>query len=356
MIKGKKQVGILALAAMLLMLGGCGKEQESSLQTGMQALTTQNYPLAIESFEQAIEMGEDMEAAYRGIGLAYMGQGNYEKAVTAFRTALSNAGMFPGDLEYDINYYLAIAYYKLGEYELATQVYDSIIALEPKAVEAYYLRGSMKLYLLEDGQSTLEEALADFDETVALNKNDYDRYIDIYEVLVSHNQMEAAQTYLEQVMRVDSSKISNYNKARLAYYEGAYEQACNYLNLARQKGEADAEMIAFLGDCYQAQGEYILACSVYSGYVEENPDPEMYNKMGMCYVQEGDYANALASFQAGQRITENNTCMQTLKLNEIACYEYLYDFKTARDLLGAYLQQYPATSDLQREYAFLLTR
>lgn len=346
--------GAVCLSSCLLC--GCASGKQSYTAEGIAALSQQNYTLALQNFDQAMLAGENAEEVYRGMGLTYMGQGMYAKAVTAFQNALANAVMFPGELEYDINYYLAIAYYKLGEYELAIDVYDSIVALEPKAVDAYFLRGSMKLYLADAGEGELEDAMADFDLATSINKNDYGRYIDVYACMNEHGYTTQAQVYMDKVLVVDSGKISDYDKGRLSYFQGDYEQACNYLERARSNNSADSELIAFLGECYQKEGKYSYACAVYSGYVDENADPEIYNKMGLCYVEEGDYNNALISFQAGQQILENNTCMQTLKLNEIACYEYMHDFRSARDKLAEYLSVYPSTADLQREYAFLVTR
>lgn len=346
-----KIIGMVVGTSLCLCLTGCAGDEQTLTDKANSLLTQQNYVEALQTFDQALLAGEDPEHIYRGMGLTYMGEGLYAKAVTSFKNALSHASMFPGDLEFDINYYMAISYYKLGEYESAIQVYDGIIALEPKAVDAYFLRGSMKLYLAD-----VEGAREDFDKATSINKNDLGKYIDVYDCMLQHGYNEDAQDYLDHVLMEDHNKISDYDKGRLAYYEGDYEQACNYIERVRASKEVDTDTIAFLGECYQKQGKYSYACAVYSGYVEKNADPEIYNKMGLCYIEEGDYPNALASFQAGQQILENNTCMQTLKLNEIACYEYMYDFKTARDKLTEYLNTYPSTAELQKEYAFLVTR
>lgn len=350
----KSGFGILVLLSiMMFALTGCqkGAGEASFVSLGMDAVIRMDYEDAFTQFDQALLAGEDEELVYRGIGLAYMGQQDYAKAVSAFRTALSYADMFPGELEYDINYYLAIAYYKLEMYDEAIAVYDGITALLPREQEAYFLRGTMKLYL-----DDVEGAVADFDMATSLDRNNYGLYLDAYESMQQHGYEEQAQNYLDVVLVADSRDISDYDKGRLCYFEGEYAQACNYLERARSDGEADAEMIALLGECYKLEGQYEYAAVVYGGYVETTPDPEIYNKMGLCYVEQGDYVSALAAFQAGSAIEENNTCLQVLLLNEIACYEYLYDFETAAVKLEEYLAIYPSTPELEKEYAFLTTR
>ena len=46
------------------------------------------------------------------------------------------------------------------------------------------------------------------------------------------------------VLTVESKEISNYDKGRISYYQGQYEQACNYLESVRQDSKAGAELIS----------------------------------------------------------------------------------------------------------------
>lgn len=347
----KKREWMIMLLLGCMTLGGCAKEQASMTDNGMAALMQQDYRGAISCFEQSILGEENLEENYRGLGLAYMGIGEYEDAVAAFENALAEAGMFPGDLEYDINYYMAIAYYKMEEYDAAISVYDTIIDMRPKDTNAYFLRGSMKLYLQD-----VDGAVADFDQAVSIGSNDYSLYLDVYDCLKEHGYEAQAQGYLDQILLADSKNFSEYDKGRLAYYNGEYQKACNYLEHVRQNGEADVKLIMLLGECYKLQGFYEYAAVVYDAYVSTNPNPEIYNQMGLCYVEQGNYAAALSAFQSGIAIKENNTCLQTLKLNEIACYEYMHEFDLAAQCMEEYLGMYPATEELQKEYAFLTTR
>lgn len=347
-----KKYGLLfVLCIIIVSLWGCGESETTLTDTGMSLLMQQDYRGAVSNFEQSILAGENLEENYRGVGLAYMGLGDYEAAVGAFQDALSYAGMFPGDLEYDINYYMAIAYYKMGEYDAAISIYDAIIEMRPKDVDAYYLCGSMKLYLQD-----LEGAKDNFDSAIAIDRNNYSIYLDVYDCLKEHGYDAEAQGYLDEILLADSRNFSEYDKGRLAYYQGEYQQACSYLEHVRQQGDADVDLIMLLGECYKQQGIYEYAAVVYDAYVSKTPNPEIYNQMGLCYVEQGNYAAALIAFQNGIAIKENNACMQTLRLNEIACYEYMHEFDMAAQRLDEYLATYPTNEELEKEYAFLTTR
>lgn len=348
----KRLLGIVL--GVCIVLTGCsiGKKDANSLSDGYEAVASQNYQEALNCFDKSHLQGDDSELTYRGMGLAYMGIGDYAKAISSFQNALASADMFPGDLEYDINYYMAICYYKLGEYEDAISVYDSIINLVPKARDAYYLRGSMKLYL-----DDVEGAMNDFNEATSIDKDDYGMYLDVYQCMESLGYKEEAQPYIDVVLSVDQSEISPYDAGRACYYQGQYEKGCIFLENARKnQTNPSAELTTFLCDCYKKAGNYDFAAVVYSTYLENNKEPEIYNQLGLCYVEQGEYELALSAFQSGIAVEEGNTCIQVLKLNEIACYEYLYEYDAARDKMAEYLAEYPQNKTLKKEYAFLTTR
>lgn len=345
---------ILATALSVVFLTACSSGKEGAyISQGYSDISSQNYVTSLESFDQALLADEDAELAHRGRGLAFMGAGEYEKALSAFQMALSSADMFPGDLEYDINYYMAVCYYKLGEYDKAIAVYDSIVDLRPKDANAYYLRGDMKLYV-----SDVDGAIEDFNKAISLNKKSYGMYIDIYQIMTEHGYADQANQYLDVVMSADTDDIGAYDKGRLCYFQGDYSRACTYLETARQADEnkASSELITLLGECYKKEGNYEFAAVIYSSYLEGIQDPAVYNQLGLCYIEQGDYQAALKAFQSGIDIRENNTCMQTLKLNEIVSLEYMGEYDSARDKLAEYMSTYPSDSTMEKEYTFLSTR
>ena len=65
-----------------------------------------------------------------------MGKTMYDEAVQAFETALSLSDGRVVNMDYDINYYLAAAYYKQGNKEKAIDVYDAILGLKEEEKDA----------------------------------------------------------------------------------------------------------------------------------------------------------------------------------------------------------------------------
>ena len=347
----KKRLYAAAFAAVLtLMLTGCSLQSKNeNISAGMASIEALEYDNALASFAAAREAGEDERLICRGEGIAYMGKTMYAEATSAFEAALAGSDGRIKDVDYDINYYLAAAYYKQGEAGRAIDVYDAIVALEPGEKDAYYLRG-----VIYANQGNLDSAKEDFDRAISLDAADYDRLIDIYGVLAQEGYKAAGQEYLQAAMDAGTKDMTNYEKGRICYYLEDYENARTYLEKARDEGGYEA--VLFLGKTYETLGDNNYAVSVYNTYLDSaGPNPQILNQLGLCRMQTGDYEGALNAFQSAMNI-ENNGMVQILKMNEIVAYEKLGDYKKASVLMESYLKTYPDDEEARREYTFLETR
>jgi len=343
---------MLGIALASIMLTGCGfLEKHENVDAGMSAIQSQDYNGALANFETALSQGEDEQLIYRGEGIAYMGLTQYEEAIEAFLQAISYNKVGPDSITYDMNYYLATSYYKIGELKKAIQVYDAIIALKPKDTMAYYLRGSVKL---DSGEH--EDAVADFETAMELSPKDYDMYISIYESFEKNGYGEEGQTYLRNLLDQSGTDMSNYEKGRISFYLQDYDNARNYLEEARTEANSNADVILMLGKTYEELGDYNYAASVYNDYIQDDAtQEEVFNQLGLCKLKIEDYQSALETFQQGLEI-ENNSMAQTMYYNEIVAYEYLGDYKQAAVEMKKYLALYPDDENAKREYEFLQTR
>lgn len=332
---------------MIGMLTGCGNVT-TKITEGMQLVETLDYQGALAAFDEAEAQKENSRLIARGRGIANMGLTDYEQAVQYFTQALEMSSGWVQNVDYDMNYYLAAAYTKNGQPAEAKKVYDAILALKPEEKDAYFLRGSSELEL-----GDYDSAKADFDRVISMDPKNYDRLIEIYEVLAEYGYREVGQEYLQNVL--DTAKqLDTYDSGRIYYYLGEYQKAYLALEEAKDKGGADSYL--YLGRAYEATGDYNYASSVYSNYLsKQGPDAEIYNQLGLCEMSKKEYQKALEAFQAGKQI-EGNSLMQTLSFNEIVAYEYLEDYQKAAVLLKAYLQNYPDDQTAIREQQFLSTR
>ncbi len=349
-MKKKAVMRLAVMSVCVLMLTGCGRVSRQHIDEGMQAIAAQNYEQALTSLEEAETAGEDTRLLYRARGLAYMGLTQYTEAADAFEMALKSSDGRVQNMDYDMNYYLATAYYKQGNAEEAIRIYNTILSLSPKEKDALYLRGSI---LLRQSSDNYESAKADFDRAIELAPSDFDQLLNIYQVLKECGYQDTGREYLENAMANNAKDMSDYNKGRICFYLENYEDARDYLE--RAKDTAGGGAVLYLGRTWEILGDYNYASSVYEAYVANTPDAEIYNQLGMCRLKMNDPQAALEAFQAGQTV-EDCPILQTLQYNEIVAYEQLENFTQASSLMQSYLKAYPDDEQAQRENIFLKTR
>lgn len=345
---GRKRLVFFAAAMLAVTLAGCGGEGERT-QGAMQLIQDLDYRGALEQLNQAEENGENARLVNRARGIACMGLTDYGQAAAYFEAALAESNGWVQNVDFDLNYYLAAAYAKNGQNSEAEGVYGAILALRPGEEDAYFLRGNVRLAL-----GNYEGAKADFEKVISIDARNYDRLIEIYEVLDYYGYGEDGQAYLRTALESGGREMDKYASGRIYYYLGEYQNACLDLEEAREKGGVESYL--YLGRAYEATGDYNYAANVYNSYLEKNEgNAEMYNQLGLCEMTRGEYGKALEAFQAGMQL-ENTAMTQTLAFNEIVAYERLGEYTQAYLLMGNYLTKYPDDQQARREYEFLSTR
>lgn len=348
----KRKIGTLVTITFIMstVLTACSFDDKTDKTTEAFSLVSNlEYEEALAMFEEALADGEDARDIYRGEGIAYIGLCRYEDAVTCLEQALSLSSGIIENMDYDINYYLATAYYKSGNPDEAVKIYDTILSLRPNDVDAKYLRG-----VIYSEKNMLDEAMQSFNEVINANPDNYDRIIQIYVILADNGYKEVGQTYLKNAMENGTKQMSNYEKGQISFYLEDYESAKTYLEKARE--EEGYEAVLLLGKTYETLGDNNYAVSVYSSYANGSEgSAEILNEMGLCKLAMNDYQGALSAFQEAMNIADNSIT-QTLKYNEIVAYEYLGNFETARNLMSSYVRNYPDDENAAREYVFLKTR
>ena len=333
------------------LLTGCNlrRGSASNLNLGMDAIEAQDYNEALNCLNRALAENEDKRLTYRGLGIAHMGLGEYDKAVDDFMNSLKGSNGLVGKLDYDINYYMALAQFKSGDLDAALDTYNAILGLDDKQAEAHYLRG--RIELLKNDKTS---ALADFDRAVELKSSDYDLYISIYEALDDAGDKQDGENYINMALQ-KNGKMTDYQSGLFSYYLGKYDEARQSLEAARKSDESD-KLILYLGRSYEALGDMNYAATLYREYLEKDPDSAcIYNEEGLMYLKQEEYMKALTAFENGMALNDPSY-NQSLMFNEAVTYEYLLDFKKASVLMKEYIEKYPDDEEAQREYIFLSTR
>lgn len=351
LLKNKFIIGIMAGVLSVMMLSGCSNKNETDLQKAYNSITNLEYEEALDYIEKAAASGEKPRLVDRAKGLAYMGQTRYPEAIECFEKALSESSGIIEKMDYDVNYYLAVAYYKNSNLDEALAIYDNILALKPKEVDALYLKG-----VLCAEKERLDEAKSCFEKAIALNPDNYDMLINIYVILQDNGYKEVGLEYLKNAMEKGSKKMTNYEKGQISYYLEDYDSARTYLEKAKDEERDNDGAVLLLGNVYEKQGDIPYAISVYSSYANSSAaSARIFNQMGVYKMRSGDYIGALADFKQALNSADNDV-LKAARFNEIIAFEYIGDFAQARSLMENYVKQYPDDMEAKREYTFLKTR
>lgn len=348
----KIQITICMVAVVLIsgMLIGCKKgDAQNDIDLAMQLVEGYQYEEAMTMFEKAEEDNADPQMLARGRGIASLGLTNYEDAIGYFEEALSYSNFLVDELDFDLNYYLAEAYEKNGDLQKAKEVYKNILELRPDEVNALFLRGKM---LLAEGD--YKNASSDFKEVTRLDKDSYELRIEIAGLLSQSGYQEEGKKYLSDFLAKNEKKLVDYDKGRIYYYMGDYENARIFLEKA--KADRNENTILLLGKTYEQLGDFNYATSEYKNYLLEHDDSAIiYNQLGLCKLQSGEYEEARKAFENAINV-ENNGMEKTLEYNLIVACEYAGDFEKASVLMRTYLKKYPDDENAVRENEFLKSR
>ena len=279
-----------------------------------------------------------------------MQSGDYEGAVAAFNSALSQCVGKITDTELDICYYKAAAQYAGGDIEGALATYQAMIDYDGKNGNAYYLHGCLSLK-----QQDTDTAKKDFANAVKYNPDDYELYVGIYENLAANNMTDEGEEYLNRAFDIKGNSAENLTwRGRIYYLLGQYANAVKELEEAVKKDSAKANL--YLAQVYEAEEDSANAEKYYQAYVDSGTaDSVAMNALAEIQMGKGNYEAALEDIRQGLAM-DNVTNQQELLSNQIIAYEYSGDFTSAWDVVQQYVSLYPDDEAAQREYIFLKNR
>jgi len=340
---------VIALSALLL--AGCGQGAGTAYtDSGYDALEAQDYSAAMEAFNTALDSGEDGLQVWRGIGLASLGQGNYETAEDAFDQALTLADDRMPETVQDLLLYKALTRYRQKDYDGTVETCDLLIGEQADVRDAYFYRGAACLM-----RGDTDKARANFDYAVSLDPDDYGLYLDIYRIYESQNQSGIGDTYLQTALGIGpQSEEDNCRLGEIYYYLEQYDKAQEVLS-----GPVAANNLTALdlqGKVYLARGDTDNAKAIYLKIQEVGGEnAESYNGLALCALAAGDPDTALTYIAQGLAL-DGADGKQALYFNEIVACERKLDFAAALEKAEAFVQMYPADEAGLKEVEFLRTR
>ena len=334
-------------------LTGCSPKDTQTMAQAANCLELGDYENAVLLYDQAIEEGKQLQACYRGKGIALMGQMEYENAAELFRKALDSATftekhLYRDHMEDDIRKYLASCCIHSGKFEDAVLIYDALIEKDDDNPVLYMERGTAKA-----ATGDLETAKPDFDKAINLDRKNYDMILEIAQTLEKYGGKKIGMKYFSGVSAGDQN-IDPILRGKILYYLEDYKNAYDLLS----QFAADDEQAALIAcRCQIALGNLEGARDVISGFGSKtDSSPELLSLLGSILMKQKKYDSAVRVYERAVKAAQGTTELQTALFNRIVAYEYSGNFEKARKLLERYLKQYTGDKAAKREMRFLKTR
>ena len=336
----KKVIAILLSAFMAAAaLCSCSPQNTETMSNAQKALEEGDFENAAALYQAAVDEGKQLQACYRGKGIALMGRMEYENAAEAFNKALES-GTFIEEKIYrdgmadDIRRYLASCYIHNGEPQKAILVYNALIEKNDSSVSLYTERGTAKA------------AAGDMD------RGNYGLILNIAQTLDQYGGRSIGEGYLAGAGSIEG--LDPVLRGRILYFMRDYQGAVDLLS---QYAAADESAAMIVCRCYIALGDTEAAKGVIDSFGDKvDTSAELLGLLGSILMKQEKYSEAAEVYERAVNAAKESGDLQVALYNRIVAYEYAGEFEKAKELLADYLQQYSGDEDAKRELRFLKTR
>ncbi len=153
----------------------------------------ENYRLAQEHLQKALEINPEYSLAYVNLGEVYMDQEQFEQAIEYFKKAIS---LRPN---YAASYHnLGFSYHNLGQVKEAEENYQKAIEIYPQ-----YYQSNKNLAVLYLAQERYDEAMVRFKRALELQKNDYESYFGLGLSYLYQGEKTLAKEYFQKALEIN---------------------------------------------------------------------------------------------------------------------------------------------------------
>lgn len=290
-------------------------------------------------------------------GISLMQENHYKKAAAEFEAALEDSGPVSGilagkDADTQARQYLAVCYFRQGEYRKAQELYDELLGDAGDAAESdtYVRRGQVKL-----AQGEVEAAKVDLTKAISLDPENDALVYEIAQILVQYDQEDYAKELVEAQLQSRGEEMDSTVRTRMQNFAGQYDEVIGTLSGKSSLTVSEAEILA---TAYIRSGKSDQAVSLLEKYEGKfDRHPELLNALGLAQLAQKQYAEAEKSFVRGiDADPSDQDLLESLRFNQVVAREYSADFGGAQKLLEAYLKDYPGDQTALREETFLKSR
>ena len=339
-----------------------GNIANSLISDALEAINKEDYSLAFELLNKALEDEGDNFEIYKNLGLCEVNLGNDEGAFEAFKKAyeLNNKDAV-------VVYYYA-CFVSQKDKERAIQLFQEVIDLRKNYLDAYK---NLAMIYIELGQLdlALDTALKAINNPEI--ENDYSINYITATCYMLKKDFNSAVLFLENALEIEPDRLSVINSLATCYMNiSEFEKAKNVLLRAYELESNNSLTLYNLGICYQAQGNFQEALKYFKEAYRLEPTVTMMASLAFCALKAGEAMLASALYQNLVATYPNNSEYRLSymeALEEIQDYEHaleqadsLLDLDEKNVILtkkkGSYLRKLGRNQESNNVFSTLLNR
>lgn len=328
---------------------------EYHIDYGFTLLCMNEFDEARKQFEYVIlekeiaMVSENNKKAYRGIGISYLLDEQYDLAITNFDLALTIKEA--KELNTDLLLYKASALERKGDLAAAADIYTILLDKNTKDATLYSTRANIYRLI-----GNYELSIEDYDKAIALSPQAFNLYLGKFASMKELHKEEEAQAVLAQAAQLEiKSDQDKFELAKVHFYQGDYEIALNEFTSLIENGFSEGYY--FIGEIYLSRLDYESALAQFVLYMNAGNKEFglLYNQLLTCYLQTSKLSEAKECIDKAKKSSDITILDQLLK-NEIIYYEKTGDFEKAYSTMTQYLEKFPEDQMAKKDYYFLKTR
>jgi tetratricopeptide (TPR) repeat protein len=190
-----------------------------------------------------------------------------------------------------------------GERKRAIEVLGRVIALDPRRIRAYLLRGSIRDHLGDH-----DKAIEDYNKMIELDPECAEAFQNRGAAYSAKgDSARAVKDYGEAIRLNPKDGMPYFNRGNAYYYLGLYDKALADYAKAMALIPGNAAHYNMRGVLYQTRGEFDKAIADFTEAIRLNPLEEgPHNNRGVIYKNRGEYDKAIADFNVEIRQNPSN--------------------------------------------------
>ncbi len=238
----------------------------------------QNKAKAVEAFDFAITLDENLVVAYNDKATTLAEQGLYEKAIVTLQELLEHT---PFDI--DASYAMGECYEKLGSYDKAMSIYLTIIERDKTYANAYY---GVAFVLKEQGR--LDESYPFAKKTIELEPDNSEFHYGFGKLLMELEQPDAAVQAFERAVMLNEGDIESWLLLSEIHLQSNIEKALETLERAAVYAYDSAELCFRIAALYFLQSDIDKCMEHFERGLLANADlaSEFFNYCPEAYLEE----------------------------------------------------------------------